>query len=92
MSVGCVLVLGGRLSPPSSCGLASPDFCPPAGYKKSIFDFTMEEGIRQGVLRGRSAAPTAYSFFGAILSSAVYEALHGDKRMFLCLSFNLTRL
>ena len=31
MSVGCVLVLGGRLSPPSSCGLASPDFCPPAG-------------------------------------------------------------
>ena len=31
MSAGCVLVLGGRLSPPSSCGLASPDFCPPAG-------------------------------------------------------------
>ena len=31
MSVGCVLVLGGRLSPPSSCGLANPDFCPPAG-------------------------------------------------------------
>ena len=39
----------------------------------------MEEGIRQGVLRDRNAALMAYSFFGTILSSAVYEALHDDK-------------
>ena len=45
MSAGCVLVLGGRLSPHSSCGLASPDFCSPAGPAEFFGAETPQSGV-----------------------------------------------